>query len=855
MKKNLTAMFLCCASFLAVLPGFGAETDLSFVNPADVSQDWTSAKVNRSVNGTPLRVGGITYSKGLGTHAESILALNLGGGATRISGLVGVDDEINPGEGSVDFRLIDGATGKTLWKSATMNSGMAAEPFSVDVSGIGKLFLATTDAGNGNVCDHGDWLDVKIEYTGDAPVSMPSSCAAETDGVQWRFSGMPNGKFKQTGFGGRCSMPAPALCTFPPREEDALLLPANLKIVQSDGSCNVELVFKSSETKAISNDVTEHIYHLEDPAYKLAVDVTVTAYKQENVFESQMSITNNGNAPIMILNRDAAFVALPSGNTYISSFNGNGMREFTGFSESPAPRGIVEHRVAGTDRTALPDYPGVFISFDGPAKEESGRVFAAAVAWSGSWQYKVTRLPDERMFFSGGALDDPIKLRPAETYRSPRVIMTWSDSGKGQASRNFHNYARKYGIMNGFKERPIVLNSWEGVVFWFDENKLISMMDGAADLGVEMFVLDDGWFGNEYPRNSDRAGLGDWEVNRTKLPGGIGKLVEEAHKRGLKFGLWVEPEMVNPESNLYHAHPDWIMSIPNRTAYTGRNQYLLDLSNPEVEEFIYNTVSRILRENPGIEYIKWDHNMNGQNAGAAHLGDNQGALSDKHNEAYYRIMARLRKEFPNVAFQLCASGGARIDYGAMKYHEEFWPSDQSNGIKRVPIQWGISHFFPTNTMASHINRYEDGDFKLRADVAMTGRLGVELCPDILNASDRETVKRGIAAYKELRPLLHSADLYRGRSPFESTTTELTFVSQDKKQAVFFAFKLGSESGPMTLVMSGLNPDTAYDLIEINPDETPRAAPGTFSGRQLMETGVKVDFPAKPSSVVLKLTAQ
>ena len=856
--------FVVSALFGGLLAGMasGAYADswlLSEVPRKHIMQEWGMAWSNRSVEGNPLKVGGVTYENGIGTHAAGFIGLQLDGRANRISGLVGVDDEVGSGSGSVIFRIVNGDDGRVLWQSRLLKSGMAAEPFDVTLAGVNKLELVTADGGDGNGYDHADWLEVKIDYDGAAPVALADQTVVTTDHLQWMLKGTPGGGLLQWGLEGQMQdngiKMIDALVTFPPRYSEGFILPSNLKVAQADGSYNLSLQFQSQEIENVSDDVVRQTYHLVDPKYPVAVDLIVTAYQREDVLESVVAITNRGDRPIEVMDRDSVFVAFPAREAYLTNFNGTWGAELTGWSEDKVPRGIVEHHHFGLDQTAWPDYPGMFLSFGQPAEEDSGDVFAAAIAWSGNWQYKVTRLPDDRIFFSGGAVADPIKLAPGESYRTPRVIMTYSTAGKGQASRNLHRFARRYGIMNGEKERPVVLNSWEGVYFTFDEKKLIDMMDGAAALGAEMFVLDDGWFGNEHPRNNDKAGLGDWQVNKSKLPGGLEKLIEEAHQRGLQFGLWVEPEMVNPASNLYEAHPDWVMRIPNRETYSGRNQYLLDMSKPEVEEFIYRAVSDILKAHPGIKYIKWDHNMPGLNGGAAHLGDNQGALSDKHNQAYYRIMERLRRDFPDVMFQLCSSGGGRIDYGAMKYSDEFWTSDETNAIKRIPIQWGVSHFFPSNAMASHIGRYGEGDFKLRADVSMTGRLGIELDPDVLSEADHEVVKRGIAAYKELRGFLHSADLYRGRSPFDSQTTELTFVGPDKKEAVFFAFKRDSGARTETLVMKGLDPNGTYRLTEVNPDDEPRFTPGVFSGRELMEKGIAFRFPEKPSSAVVKLLAE
>ncbi len=830
-----------------------------------VEQGWGNLQYDFSLDHNPLSIGGVKFDFGLGTHAPGGFTLMLDRQRAHLTGGVGLDDEIQSNGNGASVQLIGLAAGssKVLWDSGLMQGGDAVRFFDVDLTGFDQVKFVMQDNGNPDF-DHIDFVRLKIEYEGKPPVAVMPQGVIATENVCWFLKAVPGEPLMQSGFGAITASAdaVPAALPYPLRGQSGFLLDENIRVIQSDGSHNIALVFDRLEEKEIAPGVRETRFFLIDKVYPVRAELTVTAYQREDVIVSRWSLSNDGDAPVELLNRDGAFIALPySDQAWLTSFYGDWGHEMTGIQEDKIPAGVVKHQHRGGIRTAWPDWPGVFISLNGPAQEERGDVFAAALAWTGSWQYKVSRIPKTNwnrggLFFSAGAQEDPISLAPKARYDSPEVVMTWSSQGKGQASRNFHRYLNRGGLYNPDAKRRIVLNSWEGVYFTFDEDKIIAMMKGAADLGVEMFVLDDGWFGNgEFARNDDTAGLGDWQINRQKLPNGINRLIDAAEANGLEFGLWVEPEMVNPKSQLFRDHPDWAMQVPNRDRYPARNQYVLDLSKPEVEEFVYRSVSDILNAYPRIRYIKWDHNCIGLNLGSATLGKNQGALSDLHTLAYYRIMEKLRRNYPDVTFQLCASGGGRVDFGSMRNNEEFWASDETNGINRIAIQWGWSHFFPGKAIASHIGRFGAGDFKLRTDVAMTCRLGVELSPNAIEEADKKVIRRGIAAYKELRPLLHRAELFRGNSPYTAADTQLTYVLPDQSEAVFFAFRRDGEARRMRQKLSGLDPEANYVIREINPDAEPRFQPGTYSGKELMEQGLEINFPARPSSAVVHLIRQ
>jgi alpha-galactosidase len=387
-------------------------------------------------------------------------------------------------------------------------------------------------------------------------------------------------------------------------------------------------------------------------------------------------------------------------------------------------------------------------------------------------------------------------------------------------------------------------------------------MDGSTKAGVEMFVLDDGWFGNGADaRDGDNAGLGDWETNHKKLPHDIQWLAEQANARGLKFGLWVEPEMVNPQSELFRKHPDWAVKLPGREQRLMRNQVPLDMSKPEVEEFAYRCVADLLDKYPGIEYIKWDNNGFLRDPGSQGASpDAQQNMTTGMTRAYLRVMDRLVAKYPKIVFQLCASGGGRVEYGALSRHAEFWASDNQNPVKRLRMHWGYSHFFPAFATAAHIaESFNSKDFpmKFRADVAMTGRLGIELDPSHLKPEQVEELRRGVDEYKRLRPLLHTGDLYRGLSPFDSDIVTSSRVVADKSKAVFFAFRIEKRDKPASgrLIVPGLDAAKRYRVTEAHAGATAHVAAATFSGKELLEQGLPVKWTSGYESAVVELTAE
>ena len=433
--------------------------------------------------------------------------------------------------------------------------------------------------------------------------------------------------------------------------------------------------------------------------------------------------------------------------------------------------------------------------------------------------------------------------------------MTYSDEGLSGASRNFHRWGREYKLANGDKLRKILLNSWEGVYFDINQEGMDQMMADIASMGGELFVMDDGWFGDKYPRNKDNSSLGDWVVDQRKLPEGIEGLLADARKHGIKFGIWIEPEMTNTVSELYEQHPEWIIKAPQREPVLGRGgtQLVLDLSNPEVQDFVFGVVDNLMTKYPEIDYIKWDANMPISNHGSQYLpADKQSHLYIEYHRGFARVCDRIRAKYPDLTIQACASGGGRANWGILPWFDEFWVSDDTDALQRVYMQWGTSYFFPAIAMASHISAapnhqtFRTIPLKYRIDVAMSGRLGMEIQPKNMTDEEKTLCKNAIAEYKQIRPIVQLGDLYRLVSPYDKLgLASLMYVAPEKDKAVFYWWKTEhfvNQHLPR-VVMAGLDPGKLYKVHELNRiDNVPLSCEGkVYSGAYLMANGLEIPY--------------
>lgn len=718
-------------------------------------------------------------------------------------------------------------------------------------------------------------------------LSLPSAHAApillETETTSLRLE-VTDDKVAATYFGEKLRdtadvSPPEVAELFYPSHWDAQTGPHGIAITQPDGQLALDPVYVSHAITDVADGKLLRL-ELKDRRYPVGLTVCVLAHPQSNVFERWVEIANRGTKPVVLNKAASATLHVRADKYFLTSFPGTWGSEATVREQELGQGGNVLLRSGSTPKGAAEGSPTFLLSLDQPASETRGEVILGTLAWSGNWAFEFTNNATTNQVDVSLGYDpnySTYTLDAGKTFTTPRAILTRSQKGAGEASRNFHRWARAGGIRGGDQTRDILLNSWEGAYFTFDEKLLHGMMDGCKQMGVELFVLDDGWFGNTHPRNNDKAGLGDWQVNATKLPNGIAGLVKAANERGLKFGIWVEPEMVNPHSDLYEKHPDWVVALKDHPRREGRNQLVLDLTRSEVRDFIHDSLDKLLTGNPGITYIKWDCNYTIVDPGSGALApDRQQNLQVDYVNGYYAVLDRLTKAHPQVIFQACGSGGGRADYGAMKFHHEFWTSDNTDPYDRVFIQWGQSYVFPAIAMAAHVtespNHYSKRTtpLKFRFDVAMSGRLGLELQPQRLAPEEVEYAKKAVAEYKRIRPVVQLGELHRLKSPYQGDVAALQYVHEEagKRRSVFFAYlkehRLISGYGPVAL--EGLDPAKRYKVVEINrdgeknkyakdPDASIVAEDGrTLGGDYLMTRGLTINWNWRAlQSVAVEIT--
>lgn len=652
---------------------------------------------------------------------------------------------------------------------------------------------------------------------------------------------------------------------------------ASIGVTHADGNMStvlkVDTVSQSQENGAQITRI-----RLKDTVYPFYVTVCYKAYQDVDMIETWTEIENLGKKAVTLTRFDSGHLPVRVGDVWISHLHGTWAAEGR-LTQEPLERGMMVIKNKDGARNAHTDHSEVMFSLDGKPQENAGRVIGAALCYSGNYELRIdTRDTDYHEFFAGINPDNSAYiLESKEVFKTPELVFTYSDEGLSGASRNFHRWGRKYKLAHGDKERKILLNSWEGVYFDINEPGMDQMMADIAYMGGELFVMDDGWFGEKYPRLTDNSSLGDWKVDRNKLPNGIGWLVEQADKHGIRFGIWIEPEMTNSVSELYEKHPEWIIKAPEREPVLGRGgtQLVLDLGNPEVQDFVFSIVDDLMTENPKIDYIKWDANMPISNHGSQYLPKNkQSHLYIEYHRGFAKVCDRIRAKYPDVTIQACASGGGRANWGVLPWFDEFWVSDNTDALQRIHMQWGTSYFFPAIAMASHISAtpnhtvFRTTSLKYRIDVAMSGRLGMEIQPRNMTQEERDLCRKAIAEYKEIRPVVQFGDIYRLVSPYDGhNMASLMYVAPEKDQAVFYWWKTETfyDDHLPRVKMAGLDPDKMYKVTELNRiDNVPLKYEGmSFSGKFLMENGLEiplkhiVDYHKQDdwSSRVLYLSAQ
>lgn len=641
-----------------------------------------------------------------------------------------------------------------------------------------------------------------------------------------------------------------------------------LKLTHIDGVQTTELIYVDHKVKNIDDNRTETVIQLKDPLYPVFVDLNFTAYKKENVICQSVAISHQEKEKLAVENIASGYLPLHADAYYLTHFHGTWAAEMQ-LMEEKLTTGTKRIESKKGVRTTQSDNSSFLLSLNGPVYEDMGEVYAGSLAWSGNFLVSFEQDECGLLHIVSGMNDfaSTYYLEPGKTLQTPEMVWTYSSTGKGQVSRNLHDWSRNYALAHGNQELPVVLNSWEGAYFDFTEETITGMIDAAADFGVEMFVLDDGWFANKYPRNSDKVGLGDWQVNKKKLPRGIDYLAKYAVDKGIKFGIWIEPEMVSPKSELAEKHPEWIVKSGRRDIIPMRNQWLLDLSNPAVQDFVVKTFDDVIALSPHISYIKWDANRHVDNFGSDYLPkDEQTHFWIEYTKGLYSAYERIRAKHPDVLIQLCSSGGGRLDFGALKYHDEFWASDNTNSLDRIFIQYSSNLFFPAKATAAHVStspNHQTGmmaPLKFRFDVAMSGRLGMELQPKDLTGDELPFAEQAVKNYKRIRPIVQLGDLYRLKSPYDGNGwASHMYISKDKKESVFFAYSL-KYHGRTTFFetrLKGLDPTKMYKITELNKagGSSFYGDGQVFPGDYLMNAGINLTIGSPYESTVLLITEQ
>lgn len=623
-------------------------------------------------------------------------------------------------------------------------------------------------------------------------------------------------------------------------------MPATI-VQQENGSNGLFLTYKSYQIVAgkptlknlphawVKDDdkAATLIITLEDKLTKLEFDLLYTIYRDYPIIARSTLAKNTGKEDLYLekiasleidfADKDFESITLPGAHANERHIQREKINQ--GIHTYASHRGTSSHQMNPFLALVDPD-----------TNENSGDAYGFSLVYSGNHKFELERDQINQLRLNIGINDYNFKwkLEAGDSFQTPEVLMTYSDHGLNQMSQAFHAIIHDRIMRSKFKDqvRPILVNNWEATYFDFTEEKLKPIVDKAKELGIEMFVLDDGWFGH---RNDDNSSLGDWYVNKEKFPDGLRHFVDYVHDQGLKFGLWFEPEMISIDSDLYRAHPDYLMKVPNRQPSPSRNQYLLDLGRKEVRDNIFDQIAKVLKENK-IDYVKWDMNRHLSDIYQNNLpADKQGEVYHRYVLGLYDLSNRLVEVFPDILFEGCSGGGGRFDAGMAYYTPQIWTSDNTDAIERLTIQYGTSLVYPQSMMTSHVSvspNEQNGritPFNTRGEVAMWGDLGYELDLTKLSPKEQEDVKKQVAEYKKIRQVTQYGQLYRLKSPLTSNQAAWMVVSNDQKEVIVTVVKVMSKAQPYFIKtkLVGLDPEKEYEDT---------ATKEVYGGDELMNLG-------------------
>lgn len=558
---------------------------------------------------------------------------------------------------------------------------------------------------------------------------------------------------------------------------------------------------------------------LRDDGTGLVACLSYTIYEDSGAITRSVQFVNEGGEAVQLLEAASASVDLYGTDWELLHLWGGWAMERTP-ERTPVLHGVQS---LSSRRGASGHEHNPFVALLRPETTESqGEVYAMSLVYSGDFAIRCGANAYESTRLVAGLNPESFswRLEAGESFQTPEAVLVYADGGLNAMSQVYHRLYRQRLCRGRWRDqpRPILVNNWEATYFDFDEDKLLAIARKAADMGIELFVLDDGWFGH---RDLDNSSLGDWVVDRRKLPDGLDSLARKVHELGLKFGLWMEPEMVSPDSDLYRAHPDWCLHAPGRPRTQARNQLILDLSRADVCDAIVEAVSRILSSAP-IDYVKWDMNRNFTEAASALLpADRQGEVAHRYMLGLYRVLEDITSRFPEVLFESCSGGGGRFDPGMLYYMPQTWTSDDTDAIERLRIQYGTSMVYPISTMGAHVSavpNHQTGrvtPMQTRGDVALSGNYGYELDLSRLTPEDTETACRNIALYKAIRPVVQQGTFTRLHSPFAGNTAAWQFVSPDGQEVVacFFQVRAAANGPQLRLKLQGLAPEANYEEVD------------------------------------------
>jgi alpha-galactosidase len=695
------------------------------------------------------------------------------------------------------------------------------------------------------------------------------------DGAGYRFEIAGDRRLHQTGFGANPpwseGLPIGVFpLAYPTWGEGLTRMPA-LRVTHHGGDPTTRLTVIDQDRSALP-DATghEHAIRLHDEARGLQVSLGFRTWDAVGVIEQWVEVHNGEAGPITVHELAAAAPAWWGTDAWLTHHGGGWAEEWQTHEQRLLPGTKLLESFGGV-RPHLQLNPFFLLSLGEPSTEHTGTVLAGALAWSGNVRLAFelgNPMGQLRALCGWSSVGAEVVIDPGESITSPRMVWAWSAEGRASLTHRVHRWVRANVVRDGDRPRAVVMNNWEATFFGFDQQKLVAMMDDAVDLGAELFLLDDGWFGERHPRDADDAGLGDWTVDRRKLPGGIEALTSAAEERGIRFGLWVEPEMVNPRSELYEAHPDWVVHIPDRDRRQERQQLVLDLCRPEVQDYVTGTIDRLLGEHPGISYLKWDANRDVSEPGSPALAaDRQTNYWVELERATTRVMRDIARSRPDVELMLCASGGGRVDLQSLRWFHEVWTSDNTDPVDRVLMQWAASHYLPPKVLGAHVTRWGERPVEFGCAVAMSARFGFDLDTSGLSEHERSVCRTAVEVYLAHRDLVQEGDLHRLVSPWrEGAVTSrdgeaartgsaaLSYSSPDRRRSILFAFQL-DEPGfatPAVVPLAGLDPDRAYDVRRVEAGGEDGLA--TATGAALLERGLDWPLTAPVTAAIWSVSA-